>query len=55
MRISATVSILILIAAEMTGVNRGLEYALYFYQTNFNTGNVRPHHCHGDSRYHPQL
>jgi NitT/TauT family transport system permease protein len=35
MRISATVSILILIAAEMMGANRGLGYALYFYQNNF--------------------
>jgi NitT/TauT family transport system permease protein len=35
MRISATVSILILIAAEMMGANRGLGYALFFYQANF--------------------
>lgn len=34
-RLSATVSILILIAAEMMGANRGLGYALYFYQANF--------------------
>ncbi len=36
-RISATTSILILIAAEMIGANRGLGYALYFYQANFKT------------------
>ena len=35
MRISATVSILILIAAEMMGANKGLGYALFFYQSNF--------------------
>jgi NitT/TauT family transport system permease protein len=35
MRISATVSILILIAAEMMGANSGLGYALFFYQANF--------------------
>jgi NitT/TauT family transport system permease protein len=35
MRISATVSILILIAAEMMGANKGLGYALFFYQANF--------------------
>ena len=35
MRISATVSILILIAAEMMGASRGLGYALYFYQSNW--------------------
>jgi len=34
MRISATTSILILIAAEMLGASRGLGYALYFYQAN---------------------
>ena len=34
MRISATTSILILIAAEMIGASRGLGYALYFYQSN---------------------
>ncbi len=34
-RISATTSVLILIAAEMIGANRGLGYALYFYQANF--------------------
>ncbi|MDR3270070.1 MAG: ABC transporter permease [Peptococcaceae bacterium] len=34
MRISATTSILILIAAEMVGASRGLGYALYFYQGN---------------------
>jgi NitT/TauT family transport system permease protein len=34
-RLSATVSILILIAAEMMGANSGLGYALYFYQANF--------------------
>jgi NitT/TauT family transport system permease protein len=33
-RISATNSILILIAAEMIAANRGLGYALYFYQAN---------------------
>lgn len=36
-RISATTSILILIAAEMIGASRGLGYALYFYQANFKT------------------
>ncbi|MDR2080164.1 MAG: ABC transporter permease [Treponema sp.] len=35
MRISAAVSILILIAAEMIGANSGLGYALFFYQSNF--------------------
>lgn len=35
MRISATVSILILIAAEMMGASKGLGYALFFYQSNF--------------------
>jgi NitT/TauT family transport system permease protein len=34
MRISATTSILILIAAEMIGASKGLGYALYFYQSN---------------------
>jgi NitT/TauT family transport system permease protein len=34
-RISATVSILILIAAEMMGANSGLGYAMFFYQANF--------------------
>ncbi|MDR1604667.1 MAG: ABC transporter permease, partial [Gracilibacteraceae bacterium] len=34
-RISATVSILILIAAEMMGANSGLGYAMFFYQGNF--------------------
>jgi NitT/TauT family transport system permease protein len=34
MRISATTSILILIAAEMIGASRGLGYALYFNQAN---------------------
>ncbi len=34
-RLSATVSILILIAAEMMGANSGLGYALFFYQANF--------------------
>jgi NitT/TauT family transport system permease protein len=34
MRISATTSILILIAAEMIGASKGLGYALYFYQAN---------------------
>jgi NitT/TauT family transport system permease protein len=34
MRISATTSILILIAAEMIGASRGLGYALFFYQSN---------------------
>lgn len=34
-RLSATVSILILIAAEMMGANSGLGYALSFYQANF--------------------
>jgi NitT/TauT family transport system permease protein len=34
-RLSATVSILILIAAEMMGANSGLGYALFFYQVNF--------------------
>jgi NitT/TauT family transport system permease protein len=37
MRISATTSILILIAAEMMGANSGLGYALFFYQANFKT------------------
>lgn len=36
-RISATTSILILIAAEMIGASQGLGYALYFYQANFKT------------------
>jgi NitT/TauT family transport system permease protein len=35
LRLSATVSILILIAAEMMGANSGIGYALYFYQANF--------------------
>ncbi|MDR1028556.1 MAG: ABC transporter permease [Clostridiales Family XIII bacterium] len=34
-RISATVSILVLIAAEMMGANSGLGYAMFFYQGNF--------------------
>ncbi|MDR1204160.1 MAG: ABC transporter permease, partial [Peptococcaceae bacterium] len=34
MRISATTSILILIAAEMLGASKGLGYAVYFYQAN---------------------
>ncbi|MDR3289559.1 MAG: ABC transporter permease [Peptococcaceae bacterium] len=34
MRISATTSIVILIAAEMLGASKGLGYALYFYQAN---------------------
>jgi NitT/TauT family transport system permease protein len=34
-RISATVSILILIAAEMLGASSGLGYAMFFYQGNF--------------------
>jgi NitT/TauT family transport system permease protein len=34
-RISATVSILILIAAEMMGAQSGLGYAMFFYQANF--------------------
>ncbi|MDR3239565.1 MAG: ABC transporter permease [Clostridiales bacterium] len=34
MRISATTSILILIAAEMIGASKGLGYALFFYQSN---------------------
>lgn len=34
MRISATTSVLILIAAEMLGASRGLGYALMFYQAN---------------------
>ncbi|MDR2357894.1 MAG: ABC transporter permease [Oscillospiraceae bacterium] len=34
MRISATTSILILIAAEMLGANKGLGYELNFYQAN---------------------
>jgi len=33
-RLSATSSILVLIAAEMLGANSGLGYALYFYQSN---------------------
>jgi NitT/TauT family transport system permease protein len=36
-RISATSSILVLIAAEMLGANQGLGYALYFYQANIKT------------------
>lgn len=36
-RISATTSILVLIAAEMLGASKGLGYALYFYQANFKT------------------
>jgi NitT/TauT family transport system permease protein len=35
MRISATTSILILIAAEMMGASRGLGFALFFYQANY--------------------
>jgi NitT/TauT family transport system permease protein len=35
MRISATTSILILIAAEMLGASKGLGYRLNFYQANF--------------------
>ena len=34
-RISATVSILILIAAEMMGAQSGLGFAMFFYQANF--------------------
>jgi NitT/TauT family transport system permease protein len=34
-RISATISIVILIAAEMMGANSGLGYAMFFYQGNF--------------------
>ncbi|MFP3154311.1 ABC transporter permease [Lachnospiraceae bacterium ZAX-1] len=34
MRISATTSIVILIAAEMIGASKGLGYQLYFYQMN---------------------
>lgn len=34
MRISATTSVLILIAAEMLGASSGLGYALTFYQAN---------------------
>lgn len=34
MRISATTSIIILIAAEMLGASRGLGYALHFYEAN---------------------
>ncbi|MDR1615822.1 MAG: ABC transporter permease [Syntrophomonadaceae bacterium] len=34
-RMSATFSILILIAAEMMGANSGLGYAMFFYQANF--------------------
>jgi NitT/TauT family transport system permease protein len=34
-RISATISILVLIAAEMMGANSGLGYAMFFYQGNF--------------------
>ncbi|MDR2665742.1 MAG: ABC transporter permease subunit, partial [Oscillospiraceae bacterium] len=34
MRIAATTSILIIIAAEMNGANKGLGYQLYFYQVN---------------------
>ncbi|MDR1778206.1 MAG: ABC transporter permease [Clostridiales Family XIII bacterium] len=34
-RISATVSILILIAAEMMGASTGIGYAMFFYQANF--------------------
>lgn len=36
-RISATTSILVLVAAEMLGASKGLGYALYFYQANFKT------------------
>jgi NitT/TauT family transport system permease protein len=35
MRISATTSVLILIAAEMLGARSGLGFALFFYQANF--------------------
>jgi NitT/TauT family transport system permease protein len=35
MRISATTSVLILIAAEMLGARSGLGYALFFYQANY--------------------
>ncbi|MDR1042283.1 MAG: ABC transporter permease [Clostridiales Family XIII bacterium] len=34
-RISATISILVLIAAEMMGANSGLGYAMFFYQGQF--------------------
>jgi NitT/TauT family transport system permease protein len=34
MRLGATISVLILIAAEMIGASRGLGYALYVYQAN---------------------
>ncbi|MDR1217486.1 MAG: ABC transporter permease [Oscillospiraceae bacterium] len=34
MRMAATTSILIIIAAEMNGANKGLGYQLYFYQVN---------------------
>jgi NitT/TauT family transport system permease protein len=37
MRLSATTSILILIAAEMMGASRGLGYQLYFYQGRMKT------------------
>jgi NitT/TauT family transport system permease protein len=40
MRISATTSILILIAAEMMGANSGLVYALFYYQSNFKTAEM---------------
>jgi NitT/TauT family transport system permease protein len=35
MRISATTSVLILIAAEMMGASRGLGFALFFYESNY--------------------
>ncbi|MGN0145248.1 MAG: ABC transporter permease [Clostridium sp.] len=34
-KLSATTSILVLIAAEMIGANKGLGYAINFYQANF--------------------
>jgi NitT/TauT family transport system permease protein len=35
LRLSATASVLIVIAAEMIGANKGLGYQLYFYQANY--------------------
>jgi NitT/TauT family transport system permease protein len=40
MRISATTSVLILIAAEMMGASKGLGYALFFYQSNYKIAEV---------------
>lgn len=36
-RLSATTSILVLLAAEMVGASKGLGYAIFFYQANYKT------------------